>query len=165
MEDESFYYRGREDCLRRLPANPSGAESPQERNAYMNGYNSVQQQMQGKLLGNLKNALESYRELTAKKDLSKHEAIDSIKSLTLTLTELLADSLHEPADVRTNLDDSFRKTLFELRQYDPTLEFKIRELYNAVQKSKRFELREGELTKQINIVENSEKHKARRKKN
>jgi hypothetical protein len=41
METDSFYNRGRSDCLQKLPANPTGAgvNNPQEHINYRDGYN------------------------------------------------------------------------------------------------------------------------------
>ena len=153
MGTESFYYHGRSDCLQRLPANPR-ANNPQEHNDYMSGYNSVQQQGQ--------EYSKAFQDICG--IIVRHQNLRQIKDITLRLAELLAASINEPADRRTNLDEEFKNKLFELRKYDSILETGIRQVYNAVQKSKRFELRIGELTKQLNYKPVEEKKLARKKK-
>jgi hypothetical protein len=122
-----FYNRGRTDCLRRLPANPK-ASNPIEYNDYMNGYNSVQQHGQ-----DYNETFEGICEI-----IRRMQNLEQIKDLTLKLTDLLISSLHEPADVKTDLDDKFKEYLKELGTYDSKFELRITELYNAVQKSKLF---------------------------
>lgn len=126
-----FFNTGRSDALAKRMANPStaGVSKPEEYNEYMNGYNSVQELFQG-----------IHRLIRAPK----------IKDLTLILTESLISSLGEPASEKTELDDRIKGYLTELATYDSKLEEGIRSLYNAVQKSKRYRLLEGEKTKQLN---------------
>lgn len=74
--EESFYERGRADCLRRLAANPNsaGANNPNQFNSYMNGYNSVDNKGIDelvKLIGKLSRSLKS-------KDGALEKEVDSI---------------------------------------------------------------------------------------
>lgn len=135
-----FYHRGRRDCLARLPANPNsaGAQNPKDFNSYMNGYNSVQETKYTE-------AVEDIVKLV-----KRHRAKSSKDGLVGVLVDTLIESLKEPADRQTQTDKDFLEYLDTLELFK---EYELKkgfvDLYNAVQKSKRFHLTEGEITKQL----------------
>lgn len=131
MGGEFFDY-GRQHHISKIPANPSsvGVSTMQEYNEYMNGYNSVQEFS--------KDIISLVRSHNPR-----------ARGLVHILTESLILSLKEPADEKTELDKKISANLAELRLHDPHLENGIRELYNAIQKSKRFKEVLGEKIKQI----------------
>lgn len=153
MSNEQFYNRGRSDALRKLPVNP-GQGTPEQHNHYMNGYNSVQSKKYSDLSGGIIEIIET------------HRAMQSKEGLISLLSKTLIKSLEEPADVQTETDLIFNTYLQLLEKYnDSDLKAGFAKLYNAVQKSKRFTLREGELTKYLRLSESVEKPKKKPRKN
>ena len=150
-----FFYLGRDDCLGKRSANP-GAGTPKERRDYMKGYNSVKQQGPG-----YDTAFKEICEI-----IENSRAMQSKEGLTFLLSKILIKSLDEPADTQTETDSAFKNYLNLLEKYDSLdLKMGFAKLYNAVQRSKRFQFREGELTKQLKRVEPVEKPKKKPKKN
>lgn len=151
-----FYNRGRNDCMRKLPANPNnaGVSHPQEYNDYMSGYNSVQSVTYSDLSRNIIEIVETSR------------AMQSKEGLAYLLSKTLITSLEEPADKQTETDQTFHRYLNLLEKYNALdLKMGFAKLYNAVQRSKRFSLREGELTKQLKRSDSVEKPKKKPTKN
>ena len=135
-----FFNRGRMDALRKLPANPHGAGTfgGEQYNQYMSGYNSVPQTDYS---GTLRDII---------KLVERHKATRTKEGLVSVLSELLIKSLDEPADVVTETDKVFKDYLDLLEKYEAyDLKKGFAGLYNAVQKSKGFVPKKGELIKQI----------------
>jgi uncharacterized protein YfkK (UPF0435 family) len=110
-----------------------------EYNNYMNGYNSI------------KKTNENHPELEdIIKIVRRQKNIDEIREIATELSKLLVRSLEEPVDKKTETDSLYVRTLGELRKYDEEFAREFLLLYNAVQKSKRYETRESELVKILN---------------
>jgi len=157
MVNEQAYHRGRSDALRKLPANP-GQGTPEQYNHYMSGYNSVHQTTYQETLQSIIEIVENHRARSTK------------EGLALVLSKLLIKSLGEPAEIQTETDAIFKDYLDLLENHEAyELKKGFAELYNAVQKSKRFVIREGEITKYLKhskpVEEQKEKPKKKSRKN
>lgn len=133
-----YYNIGRSDNIKKLFANPerAGTKTPKDFNDYMNGYNSINNPTYKDTVEKLIEIVESSRAKQTKEGLAH------------LLSNLLIKSLNEPADVMTETDTNFKKYLDMPKQYDASeLESGFLQLYNAVQKSKRFTEKRGEITK------------------
>jgi hypothetical protein len=119
----------------------------------MSGYNSVQSKTYVQTFHNIRDIIEA------------SHASQSKEGLAYLLSKLLITSLNEPADRQTETDQIFC-TYLDLLEKHNALDLKAGfvGLYNAVQKSKGFELRKGQLIKNLKSAKPYENPKQKPKK-